>query len=184
MAPTTDTNAESQPLVEELQRRFALDQEARRRVSEVKRRGIASEYAEAEAEVRRIDADNTAWLRDLLDRRGWPLRSEVGESASVGAWVIAQHADADPTLQRRALSLMEPLMAQDEVDKSHVAMLTDRVLLAEGKRQRYGTQCVFDADAGWVCRPCESPELLDRRRAEMGLKPISDYLIDIANVYP
>ena len=42
----------------------------------------------------------------LVERQGWPTRSQVGEQAAVSAWLLAQHADQDPALQRRCLDLM------------------------------------------------------------------------------
>jgi DNA-binding IclR family transcriptional regulator len=48
-----------------------------------------------------VDRDNTRWLGELVNRQGWPGRSLVGEDGAAAAWLLAQHADQDPTLQRR-----------------------------------------------------------------------------------
>ena len=63
-----------------------------------------------------------------------------------------------------------------------IAYLTDRVLAAEGKPQRYGTQCVFE-DGKPVAKQVEDAENLDKRRRELGLEPMDKYLQQIAEVY-
>jgi hypothetical protein len=40
-------------------------------------------------EVAAVDAENTAWLAAVLDRRGWPLQSQVGEQAASATSLIS-----------------------------------------------------------------------------------------------
>ncbi|MGA0587410.1 DUF6624 domain-containing protein [Dyella sp. KRB-257] len=71
------------------------------------------------------------------------------------------------------------------IKNSDFALLTDRVLRAQKKPQRYGTQFVADpAHPGKVVMaPVEDPAHLDERRAEAGLMPISDYRCVMEVVY-
>lgn len=59
---------------------------------------------------------------------------QVHGDGAVAAWLLAQHADQDPPLQRRCLDLMR-VAPETEVSPSHIAYLTDRVMLAEGESQ-------------------------------------------------
>ena len=113
---------------------------------------------------------------------GWPAKSLVGEKAAHAAWLLVQHADADPAFQRRCLDLMEKL-PPGEVSARDVAYLTDRVLLAEGKPQRFGTQFQKDAAGKWVPKTLEDPEHVDDRRRAAGLEPIADYARRMSDVY-
>ena len=62
----------------------------------------------------------------------------------------------------------------DEVDKKNIAYLTDRVRVANGKLQVYGTQ--HEDRGGYsVTRPVEDLEHLDEIRATVGLPPMSEY---------
>src|SRR5689334_22353201 len=56
--------------------------------------------------MREADAENLPWLKAVVARRGWPGASVVGTDGANGAWLLAQHADADPAFQRRCLGLL------------------------------------------------------------------------------
>lgn len=86
------------------------------------------------------DQTNTRWLADKVAAHGWPSRLSVGDAASGSAWLLVQHADADPAFQLAALRLMTPLAAKGAVDPRNFAMLTDRIQLKLSGKQRYGTQ--------------------------------------------
>lgn len=130
-------------------------------------------HADLWAEVARIDAENTQWLKDIISERGWVTYSGVGIDGGDAAWLLVQHADADPAFQRQCLDLMTAL-PKNEVSQSSMAMLTDRVLLKEGKNQIYGTQFVV-RDGEWVPLRLEDEEHVDARRAEVGLPPMAEY---------
>ena len=93
---------------------------------------------------------------------------------------MAQHADAEPEFQGRCLALLTEAVADGAANPSHLAYLTGRVLCAEGKPQRYGTQFwtgIDDTDdTGRLhVRPVEDREHLDERRAAVGLGPFAEY---------
>jgi hypothetical protein len=73
-------------------------------------------------------------------------------------------------------------LPKDEVSQRNLAYLTDRVLLAEGKKQIYGTQ-YHTVDGKMEPKPLEDPENVDRRRAEAGLEPLAEYARQLAEVY-
>lgn len=154
-------------LRQELIEREAQDQKARATLA------AGDTGSAALAEVMRVDADNVAWLKAVVAERGWPGKSLVGREAAKGAWVLVQHADADADFQRRALSLMEKA-GPSEVDAADVALLTDRVLLAAGEKQRYGTQ-FKRRGKDLVLEPTEDMASLDARRAQAGLPPLETY---------
>jgi hypothetical protein len=125
--------------------------------------------------------DNTKWLKGVVERHGWPTNRLVGADGARAAWLLVQHADADPEFQRRCLELMAKL-PKNEVSQSNLAYLTDRVLLAEGKKQLFGTQ--FTAvDGKWKPRPLEDEANVDKRRAEAGLPPLAEYIKLIEQEY-
>ena len=73
----------------------------------------------------------------------------VGAAADA-AWLMAQHAIHDPEFQRECLGLLEAAVWQGEASPRNLAYLTDRVLVHEGRPQRYGTQFMHGHDG--LCR--------------------------------
>ncbi|GAB3143011.1 hypothetical protein GCM10027290_18650 [Micromonospora sonneratiae] len=136
-------------------------------------------HDEVWARVCDIDIDNTAWFAGVLDRHGWPRRSEVGADASTAAWLIAQHADLDPEFQRRCLRLLEQAVHDGEAQPSHLAYLTDRVLRAQDRPQLYGTQFWYEDDGSLQPQPIADPEHLDERRHSVGLGPFAEHVSQI-----
>jgi hypothetical protein len=131
--------------------------------------------------VKKADLENTDRLGQIVEKHGWPSNSLVGKDGSHAAWLLVQHADANTKFQRKCLDLMSKL-PKDEVSQTDLAYLTDRVLLAEGKKQIYGTQFTF-SDGKWQPRPLDEPDNVDKRRAEVGLKSLADYVKDLQSVY-
>jgi hypothetical protein len=117
---------------------------------------------------RRVTVRNGDRLAEILESHGWPTISSVGAEAARRAWLIAQHADRQLDLQRKVLTLMTGAVAAGDAEPQHLAMLQDRVLVNEGRPQVYGTIASV-VDGATVPWPCEDPERLDERRAEVGL---------------
>lgn len=158
----------TQDLRAELLRRAERDQAARRR-----------EGTEAIEAVARVDAENLSWLKRVVAETGWPGRSAVGEDGAHAAWLLAQHADTDPAFQRKCLDLLTVAAEQGEAANVPVAYLTDRVLLAEGKPQEFGTQ-VTARNGQRVPRKLRDPGSVDQRRAVVSLGPLTEYLASFA----
>ncbi|WP_432086374.1 DUF6624 domain-containing protein [Streptomyces sp. bgisy095] len=153
-------------LVVELHRRAEQDQAARHRAS---RTGDG-------AGLVRIDVANTAWLKQIIDRHGWPGIALVGEQGADEAWLLAQHADLDPDFQRHVLGLLEQAVDTGDALPRHLAYLTDRVLVAAGELQVYGTQYTQDPDGSNLRPyPVTDPDRLDARRIAAGLEPAVEY---------
>jgi hypothetical protein len=123
-----------------------------------------------------VDRRHTARLREIVRDIGWPTRSRVGEEAEHMAWLLVQHADRDRAFQRECLVLMSKEPA-NEVCRAHLAYLEDRLAVAEGRPQRYGTQFVEGGPA-----PIDDPDQLDARRAASGLSPFAEYAERMANL--
>jgi Family of unknown function (DUF6624) len=130
--------------------------------------------------VASVDADNLTWLKDVVAEVGWPGRSIVGQDGAHAAWLLAQHADRDPAFQRRCLDLITEAAKSGEVSLTELAYLTDRVLLAEGQLQEYGTQ-MTGREEGWAPRRLRDPANVDERRAAVSLGPLSENIARMAH---
>ena len=115
-------------------------------------------------------------LAALIDAHGWPGRSRVGEASARAAWLILQHAIANPPLMRRGLTLLQGGASEGEVSPLEVAMLEDRIRTFEGRPQRYGTQFDWDKHGRLSPLPLEDPAGVDARRRAIGLGPLAQDL--------
>jgi uncharacterized protein DUF6624 len=129
-----------------------------------------------------IDEANTKWLKEIVAKYGWPGKTLVGADGAHDAWLLVQHADRDREFQKKCLDLMKPLVAKDEVAKTDFAYLTDRVLVAQKKKQLYGTQFTR-VNGKMEPQPIEDEANVDKRRAEMGMSSLSEYRTMIEKMY-
>jgi Family of unknown function (DUF6624) len=146
---------------------------ALRRLDQAARRAVGRDWTSDVAwdEVARADARSTARMMDIVRAGGWPGRSRVGWDGAHAAWLLVQHADAEPAFQRECLSLLESAVVDGEAVAQDCAYLADRVAVWEGRPQRFGTQ-FLDSDTP---QPIEDEANLDERRRSVGLEPMADY---------
>lgn len=126
------------------------------------------------------DIEASAYVEALLDQYGWERIRNFGELGLDAAWLLVQHADRRPSLQVRVLDAMSNHQPR-EVSASQYAMLYDRVQLALGYPQYYGTQigCI-----GGSTQPVNliDPENVDERRRTIQLPPIEEYIRIVGEV--
>ncbi|WMD09575.1 DUF6624 domain-containing protein [Streptomyces sp. FXY-T5] len=125
---------------------------------------------------RRLTARHGDRLGEIMDEFGWPTAELVGEVAARAAWLIAQHADRQLDVQRRALHLMQQEVSAGSASPRELAFLCDRTLVNEGRKQVYGTQIAGVKDGVPIPWPCEEPERMNELRAEVGIEPFDEYV--------
>jgi hypothetical protein len=101
----------------------------------------------------------------------WPTKSVVGGAGVRAVWLLALR---DTALARAALKRMME-SGPEEANAADVATLEDRVRLASGRKQIYGTQVVRENGAVRLA-PLEDSAHVDLRREEAGLPPVSHSL--------
>ncbi len=119
---------------------------------------------------------NTARLKEIISKFGWPGHALAGERGAFAAWRVAQHAIGDPAFQRSCLSLLDKAAARGDVSQQHPAYMLDRIRMYEGKPQIYGTQFMPNAEGDWAPWEIEDLPHVDERRAAIGLAPLAEAL--------
>ncbi len=116
-------------------------------------------------------------LLPILSRCTWTFGRDTWGDEAEAAWYVVQHAE-DLSFQRVQLADLQRLSATfPGVPRKQLAYLEDRVLLGEGKAQRYGSQLEV-VDGQLVPLPIEQPDAVDERRASMGLPSMALYLAE------
>jgi hypothetical protein len=160
-------------LRQELLQRVKEDQAIR---NELIAKGVEHPDKAILARMETIDAANAKRVRAIVRKYGWPSPELVGMDGAEAAFMLVQHADLP--LQKQMLPLVEKAYRSGGLSGQSYALLLDRVLVGEGKPQVYGTQAKRFED--WngqepVLQPIEDEANVDKRRAEVGLFPLSEY---------
>ncbi len=119
-------------------------------------------------------SENTEYIRGLLSEVGWIDVSRFGYGASKAAFLIVQHSWDIPLM----LSVLPRI--QEDVDAGRLeaedyALLYDRLHLALGCRQRYGSQVTHESGEV-VVLPVEDQNRVEELRKELGLIPLLKYV--------
>ncbi len=136
---------------------------------------LKKEFLALANRMQELDDSRLLRMKEIITKFGWPGRSLVGTEAAAAAWLIVTHAVRDVTFQRLALEAMKKL-PPCEVENSHLADLTDRVLIGEGKKQLYGTMLDVKEDGKFAPKPVEDEANVDKRRAALGLQPLAEMI--------
>ena len=120
------------------------------------------------------DSINTKRICELIDEKGYPGRSLVGDSHASTAFLVIQHADLE--IQEKYLPIITKAADDGEVSWSSVALLLDRVNIRNGRPQVYGSQVSTHPETGeYFFSEIAEPYKVDSIRATVGLGPLQSY---------
>lgn len=111
-------------------------------------------------------------LRDMASKRQWPTRSMVGVAGVHAAWLVSRN---DTTLAKAAMHRMMEA-GPGEASPADVAVLEDKLRLANGRKQIYATQMVPSKTGGYEPAPTEDLAHVDMRREAAGLPKLAQAL--------
>ncbi len=124
-------------------------------------------------EIEEISEKAKPSLEAIYARYGWPKISVFGAVASDDFWLLVQHQSLP--LQERMLGTMNVAVDAGEASKAHYAFLFDRVQVAEGKPQHWGTQARCENGQA-ILSPLDDVIHVEERRKEYGLDTLQDSL--------
>lgn len=165
------------PLVVILDTIFQEDQTYRVQLREIKEKfGFGSEELKKHWKlIHEKDSINLIEIEKILDERGWLGPNVIGDQGNLTLFLVIQHSSLE--VQEKYLPMMREAVKTGNAEASSLALLEDRVALGQGGKQIYGSQLATDHETGdYFVSPIEDPENVDKRRAEVGLGPIADYL--------
>jgi len=168
-------------LRQELLKRVSEDQRIR---NELIRKGIDHPDPTLLDQMKKIDATNTARINVIIKQYGWPGPKLIGRDGTDAFFTLAQHAD--PAFQKKVLPLVQTAYRRGILTGQNYALFTDRVLVESGKPQIYGTAAKpMDQWNGKepVFQPIEDEANVDKRRAAVGLIPLSEYREFLKQLY-
>jgi hypothetical protein len=125
--------------------------------------------------IHKADSVNLTIVKDVLAKYGWLGRDVAGFIGNYTLALIMQHADLSS--QEQNLSMIRQAFKDGKIEAYDYALLEDKVALREGKKQLYGSVIVNVGGKNHVA-PLEDPDGLEKRRKELGLRKMNDYLSD------
>ena len=115
-------------------------------------------------------------LEEIFQKFGYPGYDLVGKMGSQHFWLMVQHSDSDPVFQRRVLEKLKVEVDNNNADGANYGLLTDRVKINSGEKQIYGTQVTYNSLGQAYPKNLADSAGVNKRRAEVGLEPIEEYL--------
>ena len=154
------------------------DQDARLKCTN----GTADEQTKCLLEITKtIDEPNTKRLTEIFDQIGFPSTAKVGKDGMQAFMIVLQHAPTDE-LRVKALKPITKAFKNKELPPMGYANFVDRLRLHQGKKQLYGTGFEFK-DGKMVLNPTENLKDLEKRRAKIGLPPMSEAVKMMKEIY-
>lgn len=165
------------PLVAKLEIIHTEDQKYRKQIRSIKEKyGWDSKEMKAHWKIiNEKDSLNLIEIKKILDTKGWLGEKVIGRKGNSTLFLVIQHSDIETQLNY--LPMMREAVKKGNANPSDLALLEDRVALGQGKRQIYGSQIHTDEETKEMyVAPLIDPDNVDKRRAEVGLGNLADYV--------
>jgi hypothetical protein len=179
--PPKDATSVSRPaLRKDLLQMEKLDQDARELLVAATATPDLPEDHPALVHMLEVDATNLKRLKHVVNQDGFPTIEMVGLDGVNAAFILTQHAD--PQFQAKMLPVLTVRLKDGEIPAQDYALLTDRVLRAQGRPQRYGTQFGWSED-GLNPDPIADESHVDERRSALGMMSLANYSCMLRAMY-
>lgn len=165
------------PLVAILDTIYQEDQKYRQQIKEIEDKyGWESDEMKTHWKIiNEKDSINLIKVKKILDERGWLGADVIGNQGNSTLFLVIQHSNIET--QEKYLPMMREAVSKGHAQSSSLALLEDRVALRKGEKQIYGSQVGRDQETGeYYVLPLVDPDNVDKRRAEVGLGTIQDYI--------
>jgi hypothetical protein len=167
----------NKPLVAELEKIFDEDQLVRKEIPVISAK-YGWEFKEMKAHWKvmgKVDSINVIKVRAIIDKQGWLGKDVIGGRGNATLFLVIQHSDLQT--REKYLPIMRETVKNGNAKADHLALMEDRAALEHGKRQIYGSQIHKDPDTQKsYLAPLDDPDNVDKRRASVGLEPLTEYL--------
>ncbi len=128
-----------------------------------------------------MDFQNLAKIEAILQKYGWLGEDIVGEKGNNAIFAVIQHSELGTQL--KYLPMLREAVKNKNAQPHQLAMMEDRTNMFQGKKQIYGSQLKTGSDGKWFVWNIEDPQNVDKRRAEIGLRPMAEYVKNFSLVW-
>lgn len=138
--------------------------------------GYESEAFKTQNEIYHKNHDiNEKKVLRILDSIGWPSKKIIGEQGNLTICNVLQHSSLE--VREKYLPLMQKAVKEKELSARFLVRAVDRIATDKNELQIYGGQMKYYPETkSFNFWPIKDPENLEKRRAEMGMESISEFL--------
>lgn len=115
-------------------------------------------------------------VKNIIATHGYPSIEKVGKESAANFFPLIQHADSDVKFQSAMLPIIKEQVDKGLINGADYAYLYDRIKVNTGKKQLYGTQLTYNEQHIAIPKPLKFKKGVNKRRAELGMEPLEDYL--------
>lgn len=176
-APEIEPLLNKEYLIAVLDTIYRAEQEPiRMRDAMMEKYGVESEQAQKYQEIyKKNHITNEKKVREILDTYGWPDKEMIGEQGNVTICAVIQHSDNEIRIEY--LPLMRKAVLDKQLHPRFLVRAEDRIATERGDLQIYGGQMKYYPETKtFNVWPVYDPVNIDKRRAEIGLEPIAEFL--------
>ena len=143
--------------------------------------GYESEEFQKQNEIYHRNHDlNEQKIIEILETDGWPDISIVGEQGHLTICNVLQHSDME--VRQNYIPMMKMAVKEKGLAPRLLARSEDRLATDRGELQIYGGQIKYYPETkSFDVWPILDPENVDKRRAEIGLVPMAEFLANLRN---
>ncbi|REG89407.1 DUF6624 domain-containing protein [Winogradskyella sediminis] len=138
--------------------------------------GFESEAFKTQNEIYHKNHDiNETKVMQILDSMGWPSKKIIGEQGNLTICNVLQHSSLE--VREKYLPLMRKAVKDKELSARFLVRAVDRIATDKNELQIYGGQMKYYPETkSFNFWPIKDPKNLEKRRAEMGMETISEFL--------
>jgi len=166
----------NKPLVALLDTIYNEDQVDRRNIDTIQKQfGWQSKQMDSLwKKINYQDSVNLIRVKNIIETYGWLGPDEVGRQGATTIFLVIQHADS--LTQVTYVPKMREAVTKGKAQAQNLALLEDRILTTQGKKQIYGSQVRQNKDTGKnEFFPIQDETNVNKRRAAVGLQPLEEY---------
>ncbi len=126
---------------------------------------------------------NISVLKEIISQKGLPTYQLVGKESSNNFLTLVNHSFSDIPFQEKVAKLAKPEVKNKNISAPNLALMIDKMRIKSGRKQLYGTQCDYDEQGNAIIKNLFKPKAVDKRRKNMGLTPLSEYLKMMTEVH-
>jgi hypothetical protein len=156
---------------------FENDQRYRDQISTIEKEyGFDSPEMDAILKkMKKQDSLDLIIIEKILNERGWLGPDIIGSLGSSTLVAVILHSP--PEILEKYLPMMREAVKKGDARADQLAYVEDRHNKHQNRKQVYGSQLDSDPETGeWSVWPIEDPGNVDKRRAEIGLNTIQEYI--------